>query len=249
MSESFFKTSLKSPLRLKYQVRRIVMRLNRFAFVAPFVLLAFVAVNVPALALDEDDVIWFDFTGWDLGQLIEGGQLFEDICGQMGVEASVEGSFPFGTIWNGTYIFTGQENPGIQSFIFDFFNVPDLTTLVVEVISLDKFEKLTVAAPGTEMYMHAAGGFPIIDPAVPDITLQGIDTMFPPQSFPGATRGFVLTAAQLGPGVTLTISYEALANLKYEFIRVGKLIPEPNSMATCGIGLLGFVAFLRGRKR
>ena len=218
----------------------------KFVLSAPMGMLVLFVASVPALALENGTVRWFDFSGWDHNSVVADGQLFTDIDGPIDVTVTAAGQFPFGTAFDGLRITTGQEVPGTQQFNFSFAKVPAATQLVVEIPTLDSYEQISVMAPGTETYVHETGGFPIISSATPDLTLAGIDAGFPPANSPGATHGYVITDPQSQSNFVLAVSYEALSNNKFEDLRIGTLVPEPVAI-TYGIYLLGLLASLRRR--
>ena len=218
----------------------------RFVLISPMGVLILFFACVPALALEDSTVRWFDFSGWDHDSVVAEGQVFMDIHDAIDVTVTAVGQFPFGTTFDGVRITTGQELPGTQQFNFSFAEVPVATQLVLEIPTLDSFEKISVMAPGSEAYLHESGGIPIISPATPNLTLVGIGTGFPPVSSPGATHGYVLTDSQSESTFVLAVSYEALANDKFEHLRIGALVPEPIA-ATYALYLLGLLACLRRR--
>ncbi len=221
---------------------RTVFALSLFALVTNYPLQTTVEATEIAGGLD---VSWFDFTGWSHGQVTGGGMLFEDVSADVDVMITAVGTFPFETTFNGTRITTGQVTPCRQSFTFTFFGVPVDTQLVIEVPTLDSQERMTIAAPGVESYIHESGGIPLITEANGHFSMTGVDTRFPPVSTPGATHGYVLTGAQAQSQFSIVVSYDTLSPNKFEYLRVGAVVPEPSSIALCGFSLMGMAVDLR----
>ncbi len=185
-------------------------------------------------------VEYFDFTGWDHNLISNGGQTFENICGDLDVTVTSIGEFDAPTQIGiaGVTITTFHAVPGSNSLRFNF---SEPVKLVIASKTVDANEKQSIYTAGTETYMNTSGAAPIVTPNGSGITIMGTAFRITPT---GASFGETLTS----PVSTLTLGYEALAINKYGQWMVGKLVPEPNSIALLGIGGLGLLMQFRKRK-
>ncbi len=185
-------------------------------------------------------VEYFNFTGWDHDLISNGGQTFEDICGDLDVTVTSIGEFDAPTTIGvaGVTITTFHAQPGSNSLRFDF---SEPVRLVVASETVDANEKQSVFTAGTETYMNTSGAAATVTPNGSGITIMGTAFRITPT---GASFGQTLTS----PVSTVTLGYEALAINKYGQWKVGKLVPEPNSIALLGIGGLGLLMQFRKRK-
>lgn len=193
-----------------------------------------------------------DFTGWDHGTVSGGGQTFTDICGDLDVTVSTDGTFDadstFALTMDGgtSAIRSSHDGPGEHCFTFEFSEAIDLS---LDMMILDANEIFTVTTNGDESYMHMSGSapietYPVAGPHGTGIMLEGVGFGLDPLT--GAGTGIIKAE-----GVTsLTVCYESLADgTQYGDFLVSKVVPEPGSLPLLLIGGLGLLNTTRRRRR
>jgi hypothetical protein len=204
--------------------------------------LACLTVSLFAANLSAAD--YLDFAGWDHGQILNGGQTFTDICGDLDVFVEGVGAFDADSTFEMTMaggdsaIRSEITGAGSQTFKFTFSTPIDV---FVDFSRLDSEEMLGVYGIGPEIYSHLSGNNPFQMPDNSGVKLQG--------------DGFGVNAADgrvsSGPTSVLTISYSATIDgpTKYLDFNVGKLaVPEPGSFSLLGLGVLFGLQMLRRRR-
>lgn len=176
---------------------------------------------------------YLDFTGWDHAQITNGGQLFEDICGDLDVTVTGTGTNEiFSTVDADLNIRSGADT-GSASFTFTF-SVP--VNLTYELQSLDPNETISFITSSTPVYSHVTGALPTQSGA---LTMTGNAFGLGPA---GASRGFI----DMANITSFTWDYNSIVDNKFEWFRLEKtIVPEPGAF---GLLLMGGLALLRRRK-
>lgn len=185
----------------------------------------------------DDPLEALTFNSWDHFAIANGGQTFENVCGDIDVTVEAIGTFDADSTFidtqSGHAIRTAHHNPGSHSLRF-LFSEP--LELIVEFTRLDEQERLGIYGIGPEVYTHLGGNAPTVVPAGSGIDLFG--------------NGYGVNAADgqvaTGPTSVLTVSYESFANIaKYSDFNILKVVPEPGSLALLGIAFLGLLGRVR----
>ena len=189
------------------------------------------------------DVEYFDFSGWDDGLISNGGQTFTDVCGDIDVTVTSFGTFT-STGAAGTQVMTHHATPASASLKFTFSQPLEL---VVATNTVDADEVHSIFGVGPESYTHESGAAPTVATVGSGISITGNGYGINPT---GAAFGDTTT----GPTAVLTLTYEALGTTapgleKYGQWMIGKVVPEPNSVALLGIGGFGMLMQLRRKRR
>ena len=124
--------------------------------------------------------------------------------------------------------------------IRDRFTFSEPVDLVVATKTVDPDEIQSIFAIGPETYFPGPGGAADVTPNGSGISITGTGFGFGP-------NGSAFGETTSGPSSILTLNYQSLDIDKYGQWMVGKVVPEPNSIALLGIGGIGMM--LRGRKR
>ena len=152
---------------------------------------------------------------------------------------STIGAFDIDTGFGGGRVNTGGHLvPGSHSLRFVF--TADIPT-VVEFETIDSNETLSVFNTGSESFFPIAGADPTVTRPAGGIAIRGNGLGIDANS--GAASGQVLTS-----GNFLTVTHAADAFNKFERIRVGTLVPEPNSFGLIAIGGLALLGRRRRRR-
>ncbi len=205
--------------------------------------LAVLTICSSSFAVDLNDVEWFDLSSWTT---IDDGEsnTFEDIGGCVGCDMTVTaiGSFPLGNsaTMGGQWLNSGNANPGdSHSFRFDFTCSDEY---LVEVLTNDSEETVKVYMPGDENWQLVSGSTPDVVPVGSGLMFTGIATGF---GDPGVSNYVVYPSGDID---TITVTHAALSQPdKYEFFRIGKVVPvpEPGTCSLIGMSLLGLLGSIR----
>ena len=213
------------------------MNKNIFAAAFTFVFLAFSSISHGFLT----DATFFDFVGWDHDIVSSpSGQTFTDIFEDVDVTVSLIGTFDVDTGFGGGFVDTGGHLvPGSHSLRFTFSeNIPT----VVEYATVDSDETLSVFNAGSEQSFPISGAAPTVAFPSGGISVTGNGQGIDPVT--GASSGQILTN-----GTFLTVTHTATADLKFERVRIGTLVPEPNSFGLIAIGGLALIGKRRRRRK
>jgi hypothetical protein len=192
-----------------------------------FVVLAILAFSNIASAA------YLDFTGWDHAQILGGGQVFTDICGDLDVTVTGSGTNEVTSVFDTDLNIRSGAHTGDASFTFTFSSPVNVT---YELQSLDPNETITFTSSSTPVYTHVAGAAPTESGA---LTLTGNAFGLGPA---GAARGFV----DFTNITSFTWDYSSIVDNKFEWFRLEKtIVPEPNSFVLL---IMGGLALLRRRK-
>lgn len=210
----------------------------------------FAALTVGSLNAQE-----LDFTGWDSNVLsMDGGsQTFDDICGDIDVTVTANGDFDAPTLYNATMNggISSEHAPSSMteehSFTFTFSSPFDV---ILEARSLDGQEELEVSSQGVETYSHVAGTPAIASNTATGVLLDGNGFGMGPG---GASTSQVRIDAPASGPFSVTVTYRADPNdlgiTKYGNFTLFKApVPEPQSAALFGIGLIGMCGRIRRRR-
>lgn len=209
---------------------------NKFNIIVCAIVLGFCTSSFAALS----DVEYMDFSGWDDSLIQGGGQTFTDVCGDIDVTVTSLGSFT-STSAIGTNVTTHQATPDQATLKFAFSQ--PLANLVVATKTVDPEETHYIYGLGAENYVHDTGTAPTVSPAGGGTGISITGNAF--GVGPGGSSFGETTVA--GPTSVLTLTYASLQDDKFGQWMIGKVVPEPNSIALLGIGGLGML--LQGRKR
>ncbi len=187
------------------------------------------------------DVNYADFSGWDHDIVSSAsGQTFTNIFDGVDVTVSTIGNFDIDTGFGGGKVNTGGHLvPGSHSLRFAF---SEAIPTVVEFETIDSNETLSVFNGGSESYFPISGADATVSRPTGGISITGGGLGIDPNS--GAASGQVLTS-----GNFLTVTHAANASNKFERIRVGTLVPEPNSFGLIAIGSLALLGRRRRRRK
>jgi hypothetical protein len=212
------------------------MRKNTFLAV-----LTVFAIASSSYAIDENLIEWFDLSPWT--SIMNGeSNFFEDVCGSDDLTVTAVGAFPTGNQLVGfgenEFVVSGLLLANrSHSFVFDYTGSE---RLVVEILTLDSEEFAEVHMPGAEDWQLVSGSTPNVSVAAPNgLRFQGVATGF---GDPGVSNFLVFSET---PVSTATVTFGSLALDKHEFVRIGKLVPEPGSMSLLGMSLLGLFGLIR----
>ena len=211
------------------------MKTNIVAVVSAFILACFTSVSFGFVT----DVVYLDFQGWDNAAVMSpAGQTFTDIYEDVDVTVTAVGDFDLATGYGGGWINTGGHLvPGSHSLRFSFSE--EIPT-IVEFETIDSEESLGVYNSGSEVLCNISGAAPTGVRSGGGLIVTGNGTGI--DAFSGASHGQIMTFGRF-----LTVTHGALADQKYERIKVGTLVPEPNAFGLLMIGGLGLLG--RRRKR
>lgn len=216
-----------------------------------------VAIIITILAVGAVNAQELDFTGWDSTALsMDGGsQTFSDICGSIDVTVTANGEFDAPSQYAATMdgsVISSEHAPSSMteehSFTFSFSSPFDV---IVEVLSLDRSEEYEVSSQGAETYSNIVGMAPVVSTVGSGLLLDGTGFGQGPN---GAAIGQVAVDAPESGPFSVTVTYRADATssniTKYGSFRLLKApsVPEPQSAALFGIGLLGMCGRIRRRR-
>jgi hypothetical protein len=195
-------------------------------------------VLLTTTASSQASLVWLDLSGWDHSQITSGGQTFTDIYNDVDLTVTASGNHPVPSTFGTTWVLTGNSLDANQ-FVFSF---SQSLPLVVEFRTLDPQEELSVAMAGSKSYSHISGALPTISG---DMLLTG--NAFG-MSSTGASHGQIFSTGTSN----LSLGYEALANNKFEQIRLGvqtgPVVPEPATGVVFGLSTIGFILAQMRRK-
>ena len=198
-----------------------------------------------ASAFHTSESDYLDFSDWDHSMITNGGQTFEDICGDIDVTVTASGDFTAPseyqtTIAGGlTSLQTALEPGGNQTFTFSF---SEPVPLVLDIDLLDTFETLEVTSDGSTTYIHDSGSFPTLTQSGGTLTLSGTAVGAGPD---GAAIGHI----RLGNATEITLDYAAFGNFtKFGAFALGKAVPEPGSMGLLMLGIGSILGATRRRR-
>ena len=220
------------------------MRNFNIALLAVVVVL--VASGSAFALIDDSDIKYLDFTGWDDTLIAGAGQTFVGldagstagtvdvtVTRSAGVASSLSGTTTIGTI---------LALSGTQDFDFTFSKP---LRFIVHHRTTDKLEDVTLETTTPVGHMQIAGASVLQSPFTNGLRVDGQAFGIPPSG--GAAEG-QFTALGGASAMTYTVGSDNDFYPQYDFFRVGVLIPEPNTSALAGIGLLGMVMSLRRRR-
>ena len=187
-----------------------------------------IAITGTLLLSGAANATYLDFTGWDADQINSTGQQFVDVYKDVDLFVRSTGDIEPSSADHLHITLEGNSNE--QVFAFSFSSPLDLQ---VELHTLDPNEYISINSANEFAYQHVNGRQPIIDRT----TFQGTGFGLTPD---GVTNGLV----KLGETSSFLLSYEAIADLKFEQLSIG-VVPEPNSTGLVMIGMLGLMLFRR----
>ncbi len=219
----------------------------RTKFNAFFVSLALVfALSASGFAADE--TIIMDFGGWDDAAIQSGGQLFEDICGDIDVLVTTFGTFD-DTNGSARGFETVLSQSSSSSLRFRFSS--PVEGLFVGVNTIDGNEIHRVYTSGNETYTHISGAMPTVTTDGGGISVAGNGYGLDPMT--GAAFGTIDVDS---PVFLATLTYNVLPNVPANLTKYGQWtmgcvvpVPEPNSVSLLGIGALGMLLQLRKKRK
>ena len=212
--------------------------MRTFKFTTVFAVMLSLLLTAPTFAAFPN-VNFFDFSGWDSNMIDNGpGQTF-NVAPGLNVTVRGVGDFTHPSQWTGSYIRSGHTTANDRNqFLFTFdTSLP----VVIRTATVDLDEQVEVIGVGPETYSHNSGGMPTLTPITSGLEIQGTGY----GTGTGAAHGEVLTFAQINQAVY--VRHDSLFRDKWEFFKVGTVVPEPNSIMLLGLGAFGLL--LSGRKR
>lgn len=212
-------------------------------------LLAFIAVFVASgsafAIVDDSDIHYLDFTGWDDALISGTGQTFANlyagsVVGLVDVTVQQVGGSP--SFAGGGKVHIERGEPGSQDFLFSFSKP---LRFIVHHRTTDLNEDVSLATTSAVGYTQIDGSS-IVQTSIPDgLRVDGQAYGIPPTG--GAAEGQFRV---LGGASGATYTYGSVVGFpKYDTFRVGVLVPEPNTSALIGIGLLGMAMSFRRRNK
>lgn len=210
---------------------------------------AFLLLVSSASAFQTSSSEILDFSGWDHSAITSGGQMFENVCGNVDVMVTANGDFEAPSEFHSTL--TGSVSSiqtqlipvGSQSYTFEF---SEPISLVLDMDLLDTYESLAITTDGSASYNHGGGSMPMLTPIDDGLMLQGTAVGM---GSDGAAYGNI----PLGDTSQVTMTYSALPSsfTKYGAFSLGKIavVPEPASFGLFWIGLIGLFGFGRRSRK
>ena len=188
-----------------------------------------------ANAFSTSNVDFFDLSAWDHATVTGGGQVFEDVCGDLDLIVAGTGN-SFTTFFGGGDVQIGGNSDQLSLA----FNLSAPTDIVIEFNSIDPQEIISFLSAVTPVYTHGSGLVPTLSNNL-DITGNAFGI-----SPTGVSSGFVTFEGVSSFG----INYEALADQKFDGFSIGKIntVPEPGAFALLVPGLLFGLVFRRNRR-
>ncbi len=217
--------------------------MRTFKSLVCFVVLSLVSSSAFALLPNTQ---YFNFSAYD--QTIAAtpaGQNFVGVVPGLNVNVKALGTFDVPVFFNAAgnfraHYMTPTDPQGMTKELTLRFTFSQPLDVVVKSGTVDGREKVKITSAGAESYFHDYGAAPTITPSGTGIQIQGNGFGINPT---GAARGETLI-----PGVSLVnVTYSVLADNKFEFFMVGRLVPEPSGLGAIGMGLLVFLRRLRSR--
>jgi hypothetical protein len=205
---------------------------------------AFVALVLFASTSAFGSFTMLDFTGWDHSLISNGGQTFDDICGDIDVTVTSIGMFDGPSSGNALGFSSFHTDPGAHSFRLVFSAPLDL---MIETLTVDPNEVQSIFTTANETYVNNSGAPATVTPTGTGIAITGNGFGINPT---GAAFG---TTTLDAPVTTVTLTYQALSTPpnKYGQWRIfadKPVVPEPNAIALMGVGALGMLLQLRKRR-
>ena len=186
------------------------------------------------------------FNGWDHTLITSPtGQTFVDVFADVDVTITAIGDFDTTTGFANDWIdLGGHMNPGSHTLRFDF-SAP--LQLAVETNTVDSNENVMVYTLGDKVYRHHRGSPPIVQSMI-GASAQGIrvqGSAFGMDPVHGASSGEIVSSSV---SQMLYVTHQALAENKFERIKVGVVVPEPSGFCGLLFGVLALTCCRRLRR-
>lgn len=219
-----------------------------------FVLFTFAAVST-TFAFQTSGSDMLDFNTWDHNAVMNGGQSFQDVHGDVDVLVTASGTFLSGTNFTATTSTNGISHGSINADVgvpggtqvFNFtFSRP--VPVVVDFDLLDAQEILTITGGvSTPVYNHGGGLTPVDptpgSPMVSELRLQGL-------AFGNSPSGASVGSVDLGMVSNFSMKYDisGATRTKYNSFTLGIAVPEPNSQGLLAFGFIGLLGVVRKKR-